>query len=59
MSLFAVRPGYFTVEPVTEVPLSGNAVAWWQIGEVAYAVVSDVPGTELADEAELLMKTLH
>lgn len=59
MSLFAVRPGYFAVEPVTDMALAGDTVAWWQIGEVAYALVSSAADSELAGEAELLMKSLH
>jgi anti-sigma factor RsiW len=59
LSLFAVRPGQFAVEPVTDLDLSDAEAAWWQIGDVAYAVVSGTPGTGLADEAELLKNSLY
>jgi len=59
ISLFASRPGHFAVEPVKDLNLSDTEAAWWQIGEVAYAVVSSTPDTGLADEAELLKKSLY
>lgn len=40
MSLFAVRPGAFSVRPVKTYAIDGAAAADWQIGEVAYALVS-------------------
>jgi anti-sigma factor RsiW len=58
ISLFAVRPGHFAVEPVSDVNFSDAEAAWWQIGEVAYAVVSSSPDTGLRDEAELLKNSL-
>jgi anti-sigma factor RsiW len=59
ISLFAGRPGTFAVEPVTDLNLSGAEAAWWQIGDVAYAVVSSTPETGLLDEAEALKKSLY
>lgn len=59
ISLFAVRPGQFAVEPVTDLNLSEAEAAWWQIGEVAYAVISSTPHTGLTDEAELLRNSLY
>lgn len=59
VSLFAVRPGHFAVEPVKDVNFAGAEAAWWQLGEVAYALVSSVPDTGLTDEAELLQKSLY
>lgn len=59
LSLFAVRPGFFAVEQVTDVNLANAEAAYWQIGEVAYALVSSEPGTGLADEATMLTKTLY
>ncbi|MDF1635781.1 anti-sigma factor [Mycoplana sp. MJR14] len=59
ISLFAVRPGHFAVEPVTDLNLKDAEAAWWQIGDVAYAVVSSTPETGLADEAELLKNSLY
>jgi anti-sigma factor RsiW len=59
ISLFAVRPGQFAVEPVTDVNLAIAEAAWWQIGEVAYALVSSNAQTGLSDEAELLKNSLY
>jgi anti-sigma factor RsiW len=59
ISLFAVRPGQFAVEAVKDVNLSDSEAAWWQIGEVAYALVSSTPDTGLTDEAELLRNSLY
>lgn len=59
MSLFAVRPGHFAVEQVRDLNLADAEAAWWQIGDVAYAVVSSTPETGLADEAELLKNSLY
>ncbi|WDZ81083.1 anti-sigma factor (plasmid) [Ensifer adhaerens] len=59
ISLFAGRPGHFAVEPVKDLNLSNAEAAWWQVGEVAYAVVSSTPGVGLSDEAELLKNSLY
>jgi anti-sigma factor RsiW len=57
MSLFAVRPGTFAVERVTDVNLSNSEAAYWQVGEIAYALIASAPNTGLADEAEQLTKS--
>ncbi len=59
VSLFAGRPGSFAVEPITNLNLADAEAAWWQIGEVAYAVISSTPGTGLTDEAETLKNSLY
>lgn len=59
VSLFASRPGNFDVEPITSLSLNEAEAAWWQIGEVAYAVVSSTPDTGLTDEAETLKNSLY
>lgn len=59
MSLFAVRPGHFAVDPVQSTTFSDTEAAWWQIGEVAYAVVSSERGTGLPAKAERLKSTLY
>ncbi|TWF49467.1 anti-sigma factor [Neorhizobium alkalisoli] len=59
ISLFAVRPGHFAVEPVKDISMANAEAAWWQIGDVAYAVVSSNAKSGLADEAELLKKSLY
>lgn len=59
ISIFAVRPGRFAVEGVRNLNFSEAEAAWWQLGEVAYAVVSSTPETGLSDEAELLKNSLY
>lgn len=59
ISLFAVRPGHFAVEAVRDLSMQDGEAAWWQIGEVAYAVVSTNPHAGLQDEAERLKNTLY
>ncbi len=59
ISVFAGRPGYFAVEPVKDLNLSNAEAAWWQVGEVAYALVSSTPNIGLADEAETLKHSLY
>lgn len=59
VSLFAGRPGGFAVEQITNLNLAGAEAAWWQLGEVAYAVVSSTPDTGLTDEAETLKNSLY
>lgn len=41
VSLFAVRPGSFDVEPVGTAVEGGSTAAYWQLGEVAYALVAE------------------
>lgn len=59
ISLFAVRPGHFAVENVQDLNLADAEAAWWQIGDVAYAVISSLRETGLADEAQVLKNSLH
>jgi hypothetical protein len=59
ISLFAVRPGQFAVEPVKDLDFMDAEAAWWQLGEVAYAVISSTPNIGLIDEAELLKNSLY
>lgn len=59
LSLFAVRPGHFAVEPVKDIAMADAKAAWWQIGDVAYAVVSDQAATTLSNEAERLKTSLY
>ncbi|OLP58215.1 Fis family transcriptional regulator [Xaviernesmea oryzae] len=58
-SLFAVRPGAFSVRPVHLYRIDGTQAADWQIGEVAYALVSGQATDKLAREAEALSATLY
>lgn len=45
VSLYAVRPGSYDLEPASGKEVDGMAAAYWQVGEVAYALVaeSDLP----------------
>ncbi|SMC47573.1 anti-sigma factor [Rhizobium sp. RU36D] len=60
MSLFAVRPGSFAVQQVMLVHEGDATAAYWQIGEVAYALVSEQRADgDLADTARRLARTLY
>lgn len=59
LSLFAVRPGVFAVTPVKTYTLTDAQAADWQIGDVAYALVSSTKAPGLASQAERLSKTLY
>lgn len=59
LSLYAVRPGHFAVEPVKDIAVADASAAWWQIGEVAYAVVSAPNSKQLSTEAERLKNSLY
>lgn len=62
-SLFAVRPGGFDVVPATTVPRDGLTAAYWQVGEVAYALVAQAgPSADTNDldrAAARLARTLY
>lgn len=60
LSLFAVRPGSFNVQPVSLVKKDAVEASYWQIGEVAYALVSDTQNAaQLKTEAESLARSLY
>ena len=59
ISLFAVRPGFFAVTDVAQLDQVNTTTAYWQIGDVAYSLVSGAPDSRLADEARSLAKTLY
>ncbi|OWV70505.1 Fis family transcriptional regulator [Rhizobium sp. R634] len=59
LSLFAVRPGAFEVQPVSHVALEKTEAAYWQIGEVAYALIADDGGVNLDQAAERLARSLY
>ncbi|MDY8108762.1 anti-sigma factor [Fulvimarina sp. 2208YS6-2-32] len=46
ISLFAARPGYFDVDPVGTVVDGTSTAAFWQVGEVAYALVASQQSRE-------------
>lgn len=60
LSLFAVRPGFFAVQPVTLARDGAVDASYWQIGEVAYALVSErQDASRLKTEAEQLARSLY
>ncbi|MDQ0511279.1 anti-sigma factor family protein [Ancylobacter amanitiformis] len=59
VSLFAVRPGSFDVVPATSVPKDGLNAAYWQVGEVAYALVAHGDARELDRAAAGLARSLY
>ncbi|MBS9477201.1 anti-sigma factor family protein [Ancylobacter radicis] len=59
VSLFAVRPGSFDVVPATTVPREDLSAAYWQVGEVAYALVAQGQTRELDRAAASLARSLY
>lgn len=59
-SLFAVRPGSFAVQQVLTKQDGDTQAAYWQIGEVAYALISETTNPDkLAEQARQLARTLY
>ncbi|CDX15004.1 putative transmembrane anti-sigma factor [Mesorhizobium sp. ORS 3324] len=59
VSLFAIRPGTFDVVKPTVAPSGDISSAYFQIGEVAYAVVGKGDAGDLDRAAERLARTLY
>ncbi len=59
VSLFAIRPGTFDVVKPTVAPSGDISSAYFQIGEVAYAVVAKSGVHDLDRAAEALARTLY
>lgn len=60
LSLFAVRPGSFAVMPVAIARQGEVQASYWQIGDVAYALVSNAEdAVNLKGEAERLALSLY
>ncbi|MBZ9896643.1 MULTISPECIES: anti-sigma factor [unclassified Mesorhizobium] len=59
VSLFAIRPGTFDVIKPTVAPSGDISSAYFQIGEVAYAVVAQSQVRDLDRAAETLARTLY
>jgi len=59
VSLFAVRPGGFAVVTPTMATVGATEAAYFQIGEVAYAVVAGVEADGLDRAARRLFASLH
>lgn len=58
-SLFAVRPGSFDVVPATVAMKDPFNAAYWQIGEVAYALVAEADTDQLDQVASKLARSLY
>jgi anti-sigma factor RsiW len=59
LSLFAVRPGGFNVRPATVAAENEVTAIYWQLGEVAYALVGGAESRSLEKAANDLVKTLY
>lgn len=59
VSLFAVRPGVFNVVPATLAHQQDFTAAYWQIGDVAYALVAKADLGELDRAATTLARSLY
>jgi len=59
VSLFAIRPGTFDVVKPVVAPSGEISAAYFQIGEVAYAVVGQGDAGDLDRAAETLARTLY
>ncbi|RUW20815.1 anti-sigma factor [Mesorhizobium sp. M4B.F.Ca.ET.215.01.1.1] len=59
VSLFAIRPGTFDVVKPALAPSGDISSAYFQIGEVAYAVVARSDARDLDRAAETLARTLY
>lgn len=59
LSLFSARPGSFAVSPVTTAQMGDVAGAYWQIGDIAYALLGDEPPEILGTAATGLAETLY
>lgn len=59
VSLFAVRPGVFDVVPPTPALRDGLAASYWQVGEVAYALVAAAEAGALDEAAARLAGSLY
>ncbi|MHA6692699.1 anti-sigma factor family protein [Devosia sp. A449] len=59
LSLFSARPGHFAVSPVTTAQMGDVAGAYWQIGEIAYALLGDERPEILGAAATGLAHTLY
>ena len=57
-SLFAVRPGKFDVVPPTLAHKDDFTIAYWQVGEVAYALVAKAEPRDLSEVATGLATSL-
>ena len=59
LSLFSARPGGFAVAPVSTLTLGELSGAYWQTGEVAFALLGDRTQQELGRAAAGLAETLY
>jgi anti-sigma factor RsiW len=58
-SLFAVRPGSFDVVPATLAHKDDLSIVYWQVGEVAYALIAKADSRDLDEAATGLAESLY
>lgn len=58
LSLFATRPGGFEVQPVATALRGTVNAAYWQVGEIAYALVGEADGPTLDRAARQLSRPI-
>ena len=59
VSLFAARPGQFTVERPATRHVEDTTTAYWQFGDIAYALVAAAPPGEVSRAAGSLFDSLY
>ena len=59
VSLFAARPGYFSVLPPTVERHGQSTLGHWQVGEIAYVLVSSSDENTVRTTASALFDTLY
>lgn len=59
ISIFAVRPGEFLLAEPTTVAVDGTTTAYWQMGDIAYALVSKAEPRAVSAAANTLLDTLY
>jgi anti-sigma factor RsiW len=59
VSLFAARPGQFIVERPSTRQVEDTTTAYWQFGDIAYALVSSAPQGEVSRAAGSLFDSLY
>ncbi|WP_366933749.1 anti-sigma factor [Devosia sp.] len=59
VSLFAARPGQFIVERPSTRHVDDTTTAYWQFGDIAYALVASAPSGEVSRAAGSLFDSLY
>lgn len=59
VSVFAARPGQFVVMHPSTRHVNDTTTAYWQFGDIAYALVADAPPGAVARSADTLFNSLY